>query len=115
FVRVRLTRIDTSDLNLFEFDYDLTFMVFFLNAEEKVYARYGGRDATSPDARQSLAGLRYTMNSVLAMHEGQDRTFAPRTQASPRYVRDLPSARRGGRCLHCHQVNEILNDNLKRT
>ena len=46
FVRVRLTRIDNQDLNLFEFDYDLTFMVFFLNAEGKVYARYGGRDGT---------------------------------------------------------------------
>ena len=64
-----MTRIDDVDLNLFEFDYDLTFMVFFLDAEEKVYGRYGGRDAASPDGRQSLDGLRYTMKSVLEMHE----------------------------------------------
>ena len=68
FVRVRLTRVDNLDLNLFEFDYDLTMMVFFLNAEEKVYARYGGRDARNADSRQSLAGLHATMQSVLAMH-----------------------------------------------
>src|SRR5438552_4015462 len=30
-------------------------MVFFLNAEGKVYARYGGRDADSADKRPSLA------------------------------------------------------------
>jgi hypothetical protein len=33
--------VDDVDLNTFEFDYDLTFMVFFLNANGKVYARYG--------------------------------------------------------------------------
>ena len=37
FVRVRLTHIDRVDLNLFEFDYDLTFMVYFLDASDKVY------------------------------------------------------------------------------
>jgi hypothetical protein len=62
-VRVRLTRIDDQDLNLFEFDYDLTFMVFILDAEGRVYARYGGRSPEGPDQRQSLEGLRYTMGS----------------------------------------------------
>jgi DNA-binding response OmpR family regulator len=42
FVLVRLTRIDNLDLRLFELDYDLTMMIFFLNSEEKVYARYCG-------------------------------------------------------------------------
>ena len=31
-------RVDLSDLNLFEFDYDLTFMVFFLNAHASMLA-----------------------------------------------------------------------------
>ena len=78
FVRVRLTRIDNLDLNLFEFDYDLTFTVFFLNADGKVYARYGGRDGKDPDGRQSLAGLRYTMESVLEAHGKPEKEYAPR-------------------------------------
>ena len=110
---MRLTRIDPLDLNLFEFDYDLTFMVFFLNAEEKVYARYGGRDAENPDRRQSLAGLRYTMESVLRMHERDDKAFAPKVQEAPRFIRDVSSFGRVGRCLHCHQVKEILNTKSK--
>jgi hypothetical protein len=114
FVRVRLTRIDNADLSLFEFDYDLTFMVFFLNAEGKVYARYGGRDGASPDSRQSLEGLRYTMESVLRMHGRAEPAFAPRSQEGPRFIRDLSDRRRRGGCLHCHQVKEILHADLKR-
>jgi hypothetical protein len=115
FVRVRLTRIDDYDLNLFEFDYDLTIAVFFLNAEDKVYARYGGRDASSPDARQSIAGLRYTMLSVLDMHgrDGEQRQFAPRTEPQRKYARDV-TGWYGGGCMHCHQVKEAINERLVR-
>lgn len=109
FVRVRLTRIDNLDLSLFEFDYDLTMMIFFLSAEEKIYARYGGRDAGGADARQSLDGLRYTMQSVLAMHEHKEPDFAPRNKGAP------TSARAGGNgCMHCHHVRERQNEQLKR-
>jgi serine protease Do len=114
FVRVRLTRIDTLDLNLFDFDYDLTFMVFFLDADGRVYGRYGGRDAEGPDSRQSLAGLRHTMQSVLAMHAREDREFAPRAQEAPRYIRDVGGVRARG-CMHCHQVKEALNADLRRS
>jgi hypothetical protein len=113
-VRVRLTRIDDENLNLFEFDYDLTFMVFFLDSEEHIYARYGGRDAEGPDSRHSLDGLRYTMNSVLQMHGHARKAFAPKSQDAPKYIRQFSAGRRGGRCLHCHQVKEILNTELQK-
>jgi hypothetical protein len=61
FVRVRLVKIAGADLRLFEFDYDLTWHVFFLNANETMYGRYGGRDASSAEGRFSLKGLRYAM------------------------------------------------------
>ncbi len=89
-------------------------MVFFLNADEKVYARYGGRDAKSPDSRQSLAGLRYTMQSVLAMHAGAEKAFAPKSGDAPLFLRDTAFSRRGGRCMHCHQVKEVLNAELEK-
>jgi predicted metalloprotease with PDZ domain len=109
-----LTRIDDLDLNLFDFDYDLTFTVFFMNAEEKVYARYGGRDAESPDKRQSLEGLRYTMQSVLATHQRAGQDFAPKAQDTPKYIREVADGRRGRGCMHCHQVKEVLNSQLQR-
>jgi serine protease Do len=89
-------------------------MVFFLNADEEVYARYGARDAQSPDSRQSLDGLRYTMQSVLAMHESKEKSFAPRAAESPKYVRQIAGTFRGRRCFHCHQVKEVLNADLRR-
>jgi hypothetical protein len=46
---VRLVKITGVDLNVFDFDYDLTFAVFFLNAQGKVLGRYGGRDAADRD------------------------------------------------------------------
>jgi S1-C subfamily serine protease len=109
-----LTRIENVDLNLFEFDYDLTFMVFFLNAKGRIYARYGGRDAVSPDSRQSLAGLEYTMKSVLRAHRLEKKAFAPQARQSPRFVRDLSGSRRRRGCLHCHQVKEIIHADLRR-
>ena len=114
-MRVRLTRIEHVDLNLFEFDYDITFMVFFLNAEKKVYGRYGGRDSEGADARQSLKGLNYTMQSVLRMHERDDKVFAPKSGEKPKFISDIPGPRSFGRdCTHCHQVREALNAELKK-
>jgi predicted metalloprotease with PDZ domain len=114
FVRVRLTRLDDVDLNLFEFDYDLTLMVFFLNEEGKIYSRYGGRDAHSADALQSPAGLHHTMQSVLAMHDRNEKAFAPSSSEKPMFIGDLAARTLFGHgCVHCHQVKEILNDRLQ--
>jgi hypothetical protein len=113
FVRVRLTRIEDLDLKLFEFDYDLTWVVFFLSPKGEVYARYGGRDGRSPDERQSLNGLRYTMGSVLKMHARPDKVFAPRERGAPRTTRQIASAWRPQHCIHCHQVREVLNRELQ--
>jgi serine protease Do len=114
FVRVRLPRIDNLDLRLFEFDYDLTMMIFFLDSEDRVYARYGGRDGDSAEKRQSLDGLRHTMQSVLRMHENANREFVPQSPDAPRSLREVLPNRRGGRCLHCHEVKEAINADLRR-
>lgn len=114
-MRVRLPRIDDLDLNTFEFDRDLTFMVFFLDAKGRVYARYGGRDARDADNRQSLEGLRATMEGVLAMHARaeKERQFAPRPHEPATYLSDI-AGRRRGRCMHCHQVQEAIHSSLRR-
>jgi serine protease Do len=96
------------DLNLFDFDYDLTFIVFFLNAEKKVYARYGGRDSQSADDRLSPKGLHYTMQSVLSMAMKEDKVFAPKSGETPKFIKDITSGTSHG-CTHCHQVKETLN------
>lgn len=110
FVLVRLTRIDQADLGLFQFDYDLTLAFFFLNAQEQIYGRYGGRDARGPDTRQSLAGLRNAMLAALRAHRQRDISAALQRRGEPLYIRDLPAARNYRGCIHCHQAKEILYD-----
>jgi hypothetical protein len=107
FVLVRLVRITGVDLNLFDFDYDLTWMGFFLSADEVVYGRYGGRDAGEPDARLSLAGLRHALRAALAEH--RSRAAKPVPRGKPLRTEDYPAARRLGHvhCIHCHQVYEF--------
>ena len=43
FVCVRLVQANALDLTLFQFDYDLTFAVFFMNTDRTIYGRYGTR------------------------------------------------------------------------
>src|SRR5262245_57314960 len=90
-------------------------MVFFLTAEGEVYARYGGRDAENADNRQSLPGLLYTMNSVLAMHDSDQKAFAPKSHDKPKYLRDIPGGRGFARgCVHCHNLKEGLHHALQK-
>lgn len=89
-------------------------MVFFLSPDEKVYARYGGRCEKGPDERQSLAGLRHTMESVLREHKAKSKRFAPMKKEKPFYIGDIAPARGLGRCIHCHQAKEVVYNKLDR-
>jgi serine protease Do len=113
-VRVRLSKLEGVDLNVFEFDYDLTMMIFFLNADEHIYGRYGGREGKSADARQSLAGLRYAMQAALGTHRRVAESPIPKASERPQTVSDLFGGKRRDGCVHCHQVKETQNNNLKR-
>ena len=107
FVRVRLLQITGYDLNIFDFDHDLTWAAFFMNAEGLVYGRFGGRDAKGPDTRNTLLGLRFAMQKALQVHK-QHAKDKPQLSA-PVFVEKYASARKVARngCIHCHQVKEI--------
>jgi predicted metalloprotease with PDZ domain len=102
------------DLSLFQFDYDLTWMAFFLNADERIYSRYGGRDAASADSFLSLPSLKRTMERVLKRHAEVSQQGAEAVPARQKLtIEDLPMAQRAiaqnqkGECFHCHQVNNF--------
>jgi hypothetical protein len=116
-VLVRLERITGVDLNVFDFDYDLTFFAFFMNADGRVYGRYGGRDASSPEKYLSLDGLRFAMQSALEAHKRAASEKPPAPPAKKLLVEEYPAAtRRNPReCIHCHQVFEFRRDEEKST
>lgn len=104
-------KIAGTDLRRFEFDHDVTWHAFFLNADETVYGRYGGRDASSADARISTKGLRYAMDRALDAHKA---TPAPRPlPGKPVLPEGFNAAKRHNGCIHCHNVNEFRRADRK--
>src|SRR5713101_6847506 len=120
------------NLDIFDFDFDLTWAGFFLSPEEEVYGRYGGRDASSPDRRMSLTGLRYAMTQALKAHQSKSQirnpissydssfsvrsipqTLADKSQRST--VDRYPAAQRraSSSCIHCHQVYDFRRESLQ--
>jgi hypothetical protein len=93
------------NLDVFDFDYDLTWWAFVLDPYERVYSRFGGTGDGNCEERLSVPGLKHTLRLVLARHKLQP----PQPLAQPQPVRrpnDLFTLK--GKCLHCHQVNEAF-------
>lgn len=120
FVCVRLVQANALDLAQFQFDFDLTFAVFFLNADGTVYGRYGTRSDRPAVRDISLEGFRKALEGALALHaaypgnrqalEGKRAlvTTHPRPERYPSLQRYQPRLDYDGAvaksCMHCHQV-----------
>lgn len=126
FVRVRLIQCNSLDLNLFQFDYDLTFAAFFLNADRTIYGRFGTRSSQKEASRDiTIKGFRKAMEGALELHRdypanrpalaGKTGPQAPFNipQAYPslegRYTPFLDYQGQVARsCIHCHQLGEAV-------
>ena len=51
YVLVRIVRMDTVDIGLFEHDRNNTLYFYLMNADEQIYMRYGGRDSAAAESR----------------------------------------------------------------
>ena len=108
---MRLVKIAGMDLRRFEFDHDLTWYCFFLNADETIYGRYGGRDATDAEARISTKGLRFAMDRALEVHKSPP---PPRPlRGEPVLAENFAAAKSHRGCIHCHNVNEFRRSDAR--
>ena len=120
---MRLVKCNQLDLTVFQFDFDLTFAVFFLNAHRTVYARYGTRNSMeSADRDVSLDGLAAAMKTVLQIHAEFPANRASLRGKQPKSVEKLvpedfaalsqykPQLDYEGQvtksCIHCHQLRD---------
>jgi predicted metalloprotease with PDZ domain len=100
------------NINLFQFEYDLTFMAFFMDADDRVYARYGGRDDFDAEACLSKESLVRVMEQVLELHRSgavQSSRYEPsgkplRTPEDIPPMRAMIARRQANNCIHCHDV-----------
>ena len=124
FVCVRLVQANALDLTLFQFDYDLTFTVFLLNADNTIYGRFGSRSDRKDAAKDiSMEGFRKALAGALDLHKRYPANKALLAGKQPRPTRfktpdDFPSL--AGKykptldyegkvvqsCIHCHQVRD---------
>ncbi len=124
FVCVRLVQANAMDLTLFQFDYDLTFAIFFLNADRTIYGRYGTRTSHDEAAEDiTLDGFRSALSGALELHQGYPANRAALRGKQPQPTQfktpeEYPSLRGKFKaeidysnkvaqsCMHCHQVRD---------
>ena len=121
---VRLVKANGLDLTQFQFDYDLTFAVFFMNADRTIYGRYGTRSSVDQaEKHMSVSGLSQAMAAALEIHRqyptNRDSLKGKQSAASKyKTPDDFPSLKGkynetldydgavSRSCMHCHQVRD---------
>jgi predicted metalloprotease with PDZ domain len=100
------------NLNVFDFDYDLTWAAVLMNADETIYGRFGGRDAANPDKYLTLTGLKQALRSALDAHRRHRTDKSVAKPVEEFRVEEFPAARRmkPGACIHCHQVYDFRRE-----
>lgn len=124
FVCVRLVQGNAMDLTLFQFDYDLTFAAFFMNADRTVYGRFGSRsDRQDATKDMTMEGFRKAMAAALDWHraypKNKDALAGKQGRSTPfKTPDDFPSLQGKYKpaidyegkvvqsCMHCHQVRD---------
>ncbi|MFZ4681936.1 MAG: Trx7/PDZ domain-containing (seleno)protein [Terrimicrobiaceae bacterium] len=130
FVCVRVMNANALDLELFQFDYDLSFSTLFFNGDGTVYGRYGSWRQQKDPLDQTTAGYRLAMEGALALHKGYpaNRTALSGKQGGPvpyktpvdipglkdKYTNELDwNANVVQSCVHCHQIGDAFRSTFR--
>lgn len=125
FVRVRVVSTNGLDLSLFQYDTDQSFAVFFLNADQTIYGRFGTRShRTNWVGDVSIDGLAQAMQGALELHKNYPanrEVLIAKRGPTPDYPspEKIPTLGKYSSkidytgnvvqsCIHCHQIGEGL-------
>ena len=124
FVCVRIPQANDIDLTKFQFDYDLTFAAFFMNADGTIYGRFGTRSSREEATEDiTLEGFAESLAGALKLHERYpaNKQYLAAKQGQPirfKTPNDLPALRGKYKakieygsqsvksCMHCHQISD---------
>lgn len=114
YVCVRITHMDNTDIALFDRDWNNAVYFFLLNEDERMYMRYGGRDADSADTYLDMSSMELALKQGLTLHQ---RYLAGNLKLpdrpKPKYPREIPLlvqrtyARHA--CVECHLIGDFQN------
>ncbi len=122
FVCVRLIQMKGVDLDIFQFDYDMSWAAVFMNADGTVYGRYGTRAPHNPMAYNSMASLKRAMRGALELHREypasrdalQGKQGKPGRWRRPEDIPPLQDRRNKPTtpetCIHCHMVYDAMRN-----
>lgn len=129
FVCLRMVQVNGVDMSAFQFDYDMTFAVFFMNADGAIYGRFGSRNKTPEEGADDLVtieALREAMEASLALHKGYPGnadSLKAKIGPAPRFARpeQYPKlqnysanvdfqGRANGTCIHCHRIHQAQRE-----
>ncbi len=120
------------DLDLFQFDYEQTWAVFFMNPDKTIYGRYGSESSFgNSGTNNSLVGFKKALEGALEIHAGYPgnkdslagKTGAPAAWKTPELLPFLqgkppskaPYAGKGTGCIHCHAAGGGMVKSLQQT
>lgn len=131
FVCVRIVKGNGLDLSLFQYDYDLSFVAFLMNADKTIYGRFGTRTKNvDPSSEITMEGFRKALSTALAWHADypvNKTDFVGKLGPAPRFKvpEEYPSLKPkyGNKldyegkvaqsCIHCHQVRDAHRQMLR--
>ena len=125
FVRVRIVQGNAFDLSVLQFDTDLPFAAFFLNADRTVYGRFGTRsEQKRADKEITMEGFREALAGALELHRNYPTNKSALLGKQPLPVKfktpeqypglsgkytatlNYSTGKVASSCIHCHQVGE---------
>ena len=108
------------DLAQFQFDYDLTWAAFFMNADGTIYGRYGTRSVAGAMAHNSMESFKNAMRRALELHRNypaNQGSLQGKRGPEPRWktALEIPATRKQFQkqlleptsrenCIHCHNI-----------
>lgn len=104
--------MDTVDIGLFEHDRHNTLYYYILNADERIYLRYGGRDSAEPDTYLSLESLEIALQKGLELHAKRaslPKTPRPAPDFAKNYSLLVERTFARGQCVECHLIGDFQN------
>ncbi|MBI3099248.1 MAG: PDZ domain-containing protein [Planctomycetes bacterium] len=112
YVCVRVLDMKGVDLDLYRFDYDLTFAAVLMNPDGTIYHHYGGRDTGDPAGMLAMRSFAQLLKDGMETHAEYMKNPKPPAASSKRPIESLaPMARRmkaaKQECIHCHTVNDV--------